>query len=79
MNSRLLKNTLMKNWKKGSFNIPNPLLVCFNIVYKEKIWFVSYVHRLSRIESTYHKKLVPFTNALKATSLVKSCQGVHQD
>jgi hypothetical protein len=32
MSSRLFENTLMKNWKRGSFNIPNPLLVCLNLV-----------------------------------------------
>jgi hypothetical protein len=40
---------------------------------------VANVRQLLWIEFIHHKKLVPFTLALKVVKPIQSCQGVHQD
>jgi hypothetical protein len=61
MNSRPFKNTLVKIWRKGSFNIQNPLLVLWSCLLKKKVvrficaWTTEdWIDILSKIGNFYH-------------------------
>jgi hypothetical protein len=52
---------------------------CAYLLYKKERWLFANVCWLSWIESTYHKKSVPFAHDLKVIEPTQSCQGLHQD